>query len=587
MPTPFPTVCVVGLGTTGAALAARIAATGRRVIGVAADPADLGRARGEVRRVLDRLTADGDLAPDAAVRIDYTTGDTLYPVADLVIEALPERLADKVALFRSLDRVCPADTVFVTTTTGLSVTEIASRSGRMTRLAGLHTGNPGEVAAARAVEIVPTPVTDHAVRRDVTALVRSMGLTGVPVTDQPGFLGGSLSLAYLNSAAAMCEQGYASAGDIDTAMMLGCGMPIGPLAQLDAIGLDVVVDSLAVLAERTGDRGYRPAPILSRMVAAGLLGRKTGRGFHRYDGAGDPVPAGEPAGTVAADPRPVTRIGVVGGGTMGAGIAEMCARAGFPTTVVARTPLRAKEALAAVEGSLERGVRKGKLTGADMAAATGLLSVAAESSALADCDLVVEAVTEDLIVKREVFAELDRVTRPGTILATTTSSLLVLRCATATSRPEDVIGMHFFNPVPVMRLVEVSRTMFTSDEVAATALALVSSLGKRAVSCGDRTGFIVNALLVPYLNRAVTMLARRHVTPEQIDTVMAGGHGFPMGPFDLIDVIGLDVLLAVQERLYDAFAEPELEPAEYLSDLVASGILGRKTGRGFRVHASR
>jgi 3-hydroxybutyryl-CoA dehydrogenase len=209
-----------------------------------------------------------------------------------------------------------------------------------------------------------------------------------------------------------------------------------------------------------------------------------------------------------------------------------------------------------------------------------------EPGTLADCDFVVEAVAEDLDVKRAVFADLDRVTTPGTTLTSTTSSLLVQRLAAATSRPEDVVGMHFFNPVPAMRLVEVSRTQFTSDDTVATVLRLASALGKRPVVCADRTGLIVNALLVPYLNRAITMLARRHVRPEQIDTVMVAGNGFPMGPFDLIDVIGLDVLLAVQERLYEACLAPELEPAECLSDLVANKILGRKSGRGFRLRAA-
>jgi 3-hydroxybutyryl-CoA dehydrogenase len=196
--------------------------------------------------------------------------------------------------------------------------------------------------------------------------------------------------------------------------------------------------------------------------------------------------------------------------------------------------------------------------------------------------LVVEAVAEELDVKRGIFATLDEVCKPGAILATTTSSLPVVECAAATSRPGDVVGMHFFNPAPVMKLVEVVATISTTAEVAATARQFARSLGKVAVTCGDRAGFIVNALLFPYLNDAVRMLEAHYASADDIDTAMKVGAALPMGPFALLDVVGLDVSLAIQRSLYQEFREPGFAPAPLLEQLVTAGRLGRKTGKGFR-----
>ena len=204
--------------------------------------------------------------------------------------------------------------------------------------------------------------------------------------------------------------------------------------------------------------------------------------------------------------------------------------------------------------------------------------------ALADVDLVVEAIAEDLAVKQELFRDLDRICGPGTILATTTSSLPIIDCAKVTSRPQDVIGMHFFNPAQVMKLVEVVHTVTTAPDVTATVQDLCGRIGKVAVTCGDRSGFIVNALLFPYLNDAVRMLEGNYASADDIDTAMRTGCGLPMGPFELLDVVGLDVSLAIERELYTEFREPGYAPAPLLEHLVTAGYLGRKTGRGFRTH---
>ena len=194
---------------------------------------------------------------------------------------------------------------------------------------------------------------------------------------------------------------------------------------------------------------------------------------------------------------------------------------------------------------------------------------------------------EELSVKQALFATFDEICKPGAVLATTTSSLPVIELAAATGRPRDVIGVHFFNPAPVMKLVEIVRTVSTSDDVVSTVRAVCDKAGKHAVECGDRAGFIVNALLFPYLNDAVKMLEAHYATADDIDAAMKVGCGYPMGPFELLDVVGLDVSLAIERELYTEFREPGFAPAPLLEHLVTAGYLGRKTGRGFRDYASR
>jgi 3-hydroxybutyryl-CoA dehydrogenase len=272
---------------------------------------------------------------------------------------------------------------------------------------------------------------------------------------------------------------------------------------------------------------------------------------------------------------------------MATGIVEVFAKSGYDVVVVARSDEKAAAAKAAVQKSLNRAVSKGRLDEATRDEVLGRISPAGTREALADVDLVVEAVAEDLAVKQALFADLDRICKPGAVLATTTSSLPVIQCAAATSRPGDVIGMHFFNPAPIMKLVEVVTTVSTDPEVARTVHALCARTKKVAVACSDRAGFIVNALLFPYLNDAVAMLEAHYATIEDIDTAMKVGCSLPMGPFTLLDVVGLDVSLAIQRTLYEEFRASGWKPAPLLEHLVTAGYLGRKTGRGFMDYSSR
>jgi 3-hydroxybutyryl-CoA dehydrogenase len=282
----------------------------------------------------------------------------------------------------------------------------------------------------------------------------------------------------------------------------------------------------------------------------------------------------------------VQRIGVVGTGTMASGIVEVCARSGYDVVYRARAEDKVAAVRKRVEGSLAKALERGKIDAAAREDALARITGTTVVDDLADCDLVIEAVVEDLAVKKALFAELDRVLRPGAVLATTTSSLPVIECAQATSRPADVVGMHWFNPATVMRLVEVVPTVTTAEDVVATVLEVCARTGKHAVRCGDRAGFIVNALLFPYLNDAVKMLEAHYASIDDIDFAMTEGCGHPMGPFALMDVVGLDVTLAIQRTLFDEFREPGDVPAPMLEHLVRAGYLGRKAGRGFREHGA-
>ncbi len=396
----------------------------------------------------------------------------------------------------------------------------------------------------------------------------------------------TLVLPYLNHAVRMYEEGYASRADIDAAMRFGCGYPAGPLSVLDETGLDVVRDGLAARYAESGDPLHKPADLLEKLVAEGRTGRASGRGFYTYDAPG-------PEGAVVADeetPSPdsapqlrheIATVGVVGTGTMASGIVEVFAKAGYPVVYVGRSAEKVAGVRAGIEKSLDRAIAKGRLEESAKAEVLARLTPATSRDALADVDLVVEAIAEDLAIKTELFGDLDRICKPGAILATTTSSLPITACGDATARPESVIGMHFFNPAPVMKLVEVVTTDATAAEVDETVRALCAKVGKVAVSCGDRAGFIVNALLFPYLNDAVKLSEAGEHDLATIDEAIRTEAGFPMGPFQLLDVVGNDVSLAIQKELHEEFKEPGLAPAATLERVVAEGRLGRKTGKGF------
>ena len=277
----------------------------------------------------------------------------------------------------------------------------------------------------------------------------------------------------------------------------------------------------------------------------------------------------------------VRKVGVVGLGTMGAGIAQVCVQAGVETVGRDVTEELGTAAGSRVEHYLSRGVEKGRLTVDEREAALGRLTTTTELADLADCDLVIEAVVEELEVKRSLFSELEDVVRPETVLATNTSALSVSAIAEAVSLSERVVGMHFFNPAPVLPLVEVVRAAQSSDEALESAYVFAKSIGKQPIRCADTPGFVVNRILIPLLNDCVRVLDEAGVSPEDLDTAMTAGVNWPIGPCALIDLIGVDVHIHASEALHAALGEERMLPPPRLVEMRESGRLGRKTGRGF------
>ena len=277
----------------------------------------------------------------------------------------------------------------------------------------------------------------------------------------------------------------------------------------------------------------------------------------------------------------VKRIGVVGSGIMGAGVAEVAARSGFEVVLRSRTQAGVDAMLGGLDASLARQVKKGRLEEAVATEVRDRVSGVSELAMLAACDLVLESVVEDLAVKQDLFAELDRVCAPGAILATNTSTLPVVELAMVTQRPDRVCGIHFFNPAPAMSLVEVIPAITTSDATLDEARAFVVACGKTAVTVKDQAGFVVNALLFPYLNNAVKLFDAGVASRDDIDTAMKGGCNFPMGPLELLDLVGLDTSLSILDALFAEFRDPNFAPAPLLKRMVAAERLGRKSGAGF------
>jgi 3-hydroxybutyryl-CoA dehydrogenase len=277
----------------------------------------------------------------------------------------------------------------------------------------------------------------------------------------------------------------------------------------------------------------------------------------------------------------VRKVGVVGLGTMGAGIAQICVQAGVETVGREVSEELAERARERIAHYLGRGVDKGRLTSEERDAALDRLTTTTELADLAGCELVVEAVVEELDAKRELFRQLDGVVAPEAVLATNTSALSVTEIASATERPERVVGLHFFNPAPVLPLVEVVRTRAASDDAVETAYAFAERIGKRPIRCADTPGFVVNRILIPLLNDCVRVLDEAGVTPEDLDTAMTAGLNWPIGPCALIDLIGIDVHVHASEALHSALGEARMEPPPRLVEMRDAGHLGRKSGHGF------
>ena len=282
----------------------------------------------------------------------------------------------------------------------------------------------------------------------------------------------------------------------------------------------------------------------------------------------------------------IRKVGVLGGGLMGSGIAQVSAAAGFPTTVREVSPTLCEKSRLAIEKYLAKGIERGKVTAAERDTTLGNLRFVTELKELADSDLLIEAVVEDLDVKNSLWSQLNQITRPDAIFASNTSSLTIIAMATASGRPDRMLGMHFFNPVPLMKLVEVVRTITTSEETEQRALDFVRALGKEPIRAKDSSGFVVNLLLIPYMIDAIKALESNVASVEDIDKGMQLGAGHPMGPFTLLDFVGLDTVYKIAEIMFTEYRESRYAPPPLLKRMVLAGMLGRKSGKGFYDYSS-
>jgi 3-hydroxybutyryl-CoA dehydrogenase len=581
-------VGVVGCGTMGSGICEVSARAGFDVVFCETSEETVQAGHDRINRSVEKAVERGKLeradADALLANISSTTNVEALSDRDLVFEAVPEHLDLKKQVFGALDRILPAESILATNTSSLPVIDMAVGTERPARVLGFHFFNPAQVM--KLVELVHTVATDQEVLEAAKVFAERLDKTPVACRDRAGFIANVLLFPYLNSGVRMLEEGFATREEIDAAMQLGCGHPMGPLALLDLIGLDSAYEICEALWRQFRDEQDVPAPLLKQYVVADYLGRKTGRGFYRYEAPEssvvvDATPA--EAGIATSD---INTVGVVGTGLMASGIAEVIAKSGGEVILRGRSEASIKKAKGAVKKSLDKAVARGKMEQAAADEVLERITTTLEFTDLAECDLVVEGVAEDLPLKREVFNELDQCVKPDAILATTTSSLPIVEMAAATSRPDKVLGLHFFNPAPIMKLVEVVRTVATAGDVEKRAIAWTRAIGKRPVRCGDRAGFIVNFLLFPYLNDAVHMHEEGYSTPEDIDAAMKLGCGHPMGPFQLMDIVGLDVTLAILNSLHEEFRERRYAPAPLLEHMVRAGYLGRKTGRGFYDYSS-
>ena len=512
-------VGVVGLGTMGAGIAEVFARAGLSVTAVEADPDALSRGMAILDGSLGRAVSRGKLTEDEYARIvgRVRPGPTMASLAgaDLVIEVVPERLAIKGQILAELDQVCRPDTIIATNTSSLSVTAIAAASARPERVVGMHFFNPAPVM--RLVEVVTTVLTDPAAGQAVTEVARRLGKTPVQVTDRAGFVANALLLPYLNHAARLLETGYATRDDIDLAVTAGIGLPMGPLALLDLIGLDTSLSILEVLDREFGGTRYTPAPVLRRLTDAGRVGRKSGAGFYDYPGA---VPAGDssvfgnedqppPPGTVTLiDPAATARTSADGGGTVSG----------------------------PADGSGPRSDRAAELASLIAAAGINVTRNPAHPS-----DLVIVAIGPE-----------------GGVIGP----------ATAAGRAAESVGLHLATP----NLAELAATPVTSAGALAAARLLIARLGLRAVRSADRPGLLVGALLYPHLRDAVAMVDDGYATSADVDTAMTLGCGYPRGPIRLLADAGVGTAVEVLRAMHAGYGDQAFVPSLLMTQYAQGGL---------------
>ncbi len=528
----FRAVGVVGLGTMGAGIAEVFARSGLSVVAVELDPAALERGRGHVEKSTGRAVTRGRMSTEEQSalldRVTFATELAALADVDLVIEAVPERLEIKTSLFGALDTICRPDAVLATNTSSLSVTDIAVATGRPGQVIGMHFFNPAPVM--KLVEVVHSVVTDPDVITAVRALAERLGKTAVSVADRAGFVANRLLFGYLNQAVAVLESGRATREDIETAMTVGAGLPMGPLTLLDLIGLDTSVQVLDTIYAETRDRRYAAAPTLRHLVTAGYLGRKTGQGFYDYSDADGhaPAPAAPP---IVEQPK----IGIIG---FDARAEQLAGRIGHHASRIDPTKLKQ----------------------------------------VSGCDIVLDAAGGTTDEIRTRFAAIGKAAASAAVLVTTATAPAVLECAVAAGRPDRVVGLHLTasaaqadDSTPV--LGELVASVVSSPAAVTQVAALAGRMGLTVVRSLDQAGFIVNALLLPHLNDALLMRQDQYASAADIDAAMRFGCGYRLGPFALLDRLGARMVLDGLNAIYAERPEPGLAPTALLRQIAALDAL--------------
>ena len=523
------TVGVIGLGTMGAGIVEVFARGGLQVVGVETTQELADRGRTILQASTDRAVKKGrlDEAGQAEIlgRVTITTEMTDLADADLVVEAVPEILDLKHRVFGQLDDIVGEDAVLASNTSSLSITSIAAGTRHPARVVGMHFFNPAPVL--KLVEVITTLRTDEDVTAAVVGLAQRIGKKPVVVGDRAGFVANYLLFGYFVSALKMLEQGHVGREDLDTAMRVGAGLPMGPCTLMDLVGLDVCHHIGDVIYAHSRSPMHAPSSLLERMVTAGLLGRKSGRGFYTYaaPGGGQVVPDEQtPTEAPSAD---LSAVGVVGTGELADELVSRLQDGGYAVTRVEDPADRAELARLADVG----------------------LVVEAQAPApppseeeLADAEAWVEATGED------IWEALGEVVGPEAVL-TTVNPEAAVAVGALSGRPEKVAVLQVHAPTGNGQVVEIGRSSATDDATVALLREVVTRIGAEPVVCRDRPGMVVDALLVPHLNDAVRMLDEGYADVADIDTALQHGLGYPVGPFAMIDQIGADEVLAVCEEL--------------------------------------
>lgn len=532
------TVGVIGLGTMGAGIVEVFARGGLRVIGVETTQEYADRGRGILQVSTDRAVAKGKLDEDGQAqildRITISTDLGDLKEADLVVEAVPEVLSLKHEVFGKLDDIVAEDAVLASNTSSLSITQIAAGTRHPDRVVGLHFFNPAPIL--KLVEVITTVRTDAALTEAVVELAERIGKKPVVVGDRAGFVANYLLFGYFVSALRMLEQGHVSREDLDTAMRVGAGLPMGPCTLMDLVGLDVCHHIGDVIYAHTRSQMHAPSPMLERMVTAGLLGRKSGRGFYTYAkaGSGQVVEDEQTPAAPEGAGRGVRAVGVVGAGEVADELASRLQEGGYAVTRV--TDPAEDEELAG-------------LADVGLVIEAGAAPEHPAEDELEDEVLWVEEAGEDL------WERLGAVVGPDTVLATVNPDAAVVVGALS-GRPEKAAVLSIHTPTHHGQVVEIGRSSATDDATVALLREVVTRMGAEPVVCKDRAGLVVDALLMPHLGDAVRMLDEGYASVQDIDTALQYGLGYPAGPFAMVDHLGAGEVLAVLEELRSAGGLP-------------------------------